>query len=53
MSASNINDCAYSGMLAGDLDPSIKAQVRYITRTIFSRWPYRLGSSKRLVICGD
>lgn len=37
MVASHTNDCAYNGVLAGDLDPSIKAQVRYITRTIFSR----------------
>lgn len=35
--ASNTNDFAYNGVLAGDLDPSIKAQVRYITGTIFSR----------------
>ena len=32
----NTNDCAYNGALASNLDPSIRAQVRYILRTIFS-----------------
>ncbi len=36
MIASNTNDCAYNRVLAEDLDPSIKAQVRCITGTIFS-----------------
>lgn len=32
----NTNVCAYSGALASDLDPSIRAQVRYVLRTIYS-----------------
>ena len=34
----NTNDCTYSGALNPDLDPSIRAQVRYVLRTIFSMW---------------
>ena len=34
----NTNDCAYNSALAPGLDPSIKAQVRFVLRTIFSRW---------------
>lgn len=30
----NTNVCAYNGQLAPDLDPSIRAQVRYVLRTI-------------------
>ena len=32
----NTNDCTYEKGLATELDPSIYAQVRYITKTIFS-----------------
>lgn len=42
----NTNDCAYNAALAPDLDPKIAPQVRYILRTIFSKFNARTQSGR-------